>query len=53
VLRQFRSLFPLPRYVWTRAAEETGIAVEIKVNDGPWLEVDGKGVPIPRKNDDA
>lgn len=53
VLQYFRSTFPLPRYVWTSAAEETGIAVEIKVNDGPWLEVDGKGVPIPRKNIDA
>lgn len=46
IFRALRALGPsLPvwRLEWVQAAIETGIAVEIQINNGPWMPVDGRG----------
>ena len=46
IFRALRALgpgLPIWRLEWTMAAVETGVCVELQLNDGPWRVVDGKG----------
>ncbi len=45
VLRYFR-MYPIRRHVWVEAAVETPYIVEMRVNDGPWVVVGPKGIPV-------
>lgn len=47
VLAQFRSLFPVDRDVWLRAAHDTGVAVEVWSSADPtWRAVGPEGAPV-------
>jgi hypothetical protein len=39
-------MYPIRRHVWVEAAVETPYIVEMRVNDGPWVVVGPKGIPV-------